>query len=126
MTFSFEEQAASVAAPTVKAVNRETGMFDPDYNRVSFEGEVADIAAYLEKINEVTVGQKIYQAGSFWKATDKYKTANDPIYGGKDIYLDLIVESGFSTTADTTVVVKAEGYDDLTLKVDKEGNLVQP
>lgn len=101
--------------------------FGTYYYRVTFAGmDNNTLKAYLPSIKSVIVGTSNYNyASSLLNETNAYKwSATDTGYG-MDNYdcLDLTTD-GFSTTENTVVTVKAEGYVDLTFTVNKNGQLV--
>ena len=96
------------------------------YTRISFTGDENTVATYLALIetNHITVnGEAIGKTSSFWNSTKEFKLSNDPTYGGKSIYLD-ITEDSFSASGNSTVVISVDGYNDLTVTIDAQGNLV--
>lgn len=96
------------------------------YTRISFTGDENTVATYLALIetNHITVnGEAIGKTSSFWNSTKEFKLSNDPTYGGKSIYLDITVDS-FSASGNSTVVISVDGYNDLTVTIDAQGNLV--
>lgn len=96
------------------------------YTRISFTGDENTVATYLALIetNHVTVnGETIEKISSFWQSEKKFKLSKDPTYGGKNIYLD-ITEDSFSTSGNSAVVIRVDGYNDLSFTIDAQGNLV--
>lgn len=96
------------------------------YTRISFTGDENTVATYLALIetNHITVnGEAIGKTSSFWNSTKEFKLSNHPTYGGKSIYLD-ITEDSFSASGNSTVVISVDGYNDLTVTIDAQGNLV--
>ena len=113
-------------APTAANVTKDN-YFGTYYYRVTFAGmDNNTLKAYLPSIKSVIVGTSNYNyASSLLNETNAYKwSATDTGYG-MDNYdcLDLTTD-GFSTTENTVVTVKAEGYVDLTFTVNKNGQLV--
>lgn len=95
-------------------------------NKIYFDDEQGtyDIAAkaYVGAITSVTVN-----------GTD-YTRSDSSLYFEDDMYYAYINDaashlelstSKFSTSANTTITIKAEGYKDLTITIDKDGNLVK-
>lgn len=93
-------------------------------NKIYFDDEngTYDIAAkaYVGAITSVTVN-----------GTD-YTRSNSSLYFEDDMYYAYINDtashlelstSKFSTSANTTITIKADGYKDLTITIDKDGNL---
>ena len=77
--------------------------------------------AYLSAVNSVQVGAVEYtKAAEYSSGDNQYKIEKD----GTEKYLELS-DSGFSETGNTTITVKAEGYQDLVLIVDTSGELIE-
>jgi hypothetical protein len=98
-----------------------------NYYRIALTG-VSDkeIEAYLNSaVKTVTVNDKEYQETSyFWNSKKSYKVAKDESYGVCK-FLDL-TEDGFEK-GENTVIVKAEGYEDLelTLEILEDGTVAE-
>ncbi len=101
--------------PTVAGVSAEKDFFD-SYYRVSFSG---DTEAYLNKVTGATVDGTACEITSKFLREKQMKIFKD---NGVATYIDFTTDC-FSATGETTVVVQATGYTDLTFKV-KDGNLV--
>lgn len=102
--------------PTVAGVELVKG-YD-SYYRVSFSG---DPEAYLNKVTGATVDGVICESKIIFSGDKQFKIGTNLSYGTKE-FLDFTTDC-FSATGETTVVVQATGYTDLTFKV-KDGNLV--
>lgn len=85
----------------------------------------AEAAAYLTKVAEsgaVTVGSTTYtQVSSTWGETNSFKVKNDD---SPEKYIELTTDDGFSNTENTTVTIKADGYKDLIITINKDGYIV--
>lgn len=94
-------------------------------HKIYFEktNDNAEAAAYLTKVAEsgaVTVGSTTYtQVSNTWGETNSFKVKND---NAPEKYIELTTD-GFSNTENTTVTIKVEGYKDLTIIINKDGNL---
>lgn len=100
----------------VEYVPEESGYFShPAYYRVYFNAEEKDITAYFNAIEEVSCGETKLDKGysSDFSSSDaaKYKIGKDTIYGTQ-IYLDFTVDC-----LNKEVIIKADGYKTLTLKL---------
>lgn len=110
-------------APTVAGVEK----LDKDTYRVTFEGmDSTALKAYLGNISSVKVGDNRYSKASFWWNVElSYKPdVVDSSSSISDYDCLKLTKDGFSTSENTQVTVKAEGYDDLTFTVNKNGELV--
>lgn len=120
------EPETPVEEKEVPAYEWEKGSFGSGH-KIYFEktNDNAEAAAYLTKVAEsgaVTVGSTTYTQVSYtWGATNSFKVKNDD---APEKYIELTTDDGFSNTENTTVTIKAEGYKDLTITIDKYGNLV--
>lgn len=101
--------------PTVAGVSAEKDFFD-SYYRVSFSG---DTEAYLNKVTGATVDGTACEITSMFLREKQMKIFKD---NGVATYIDFTTDC-FSASGETTVVVQATGYNDLTFKV-KDGKLV--
>ena len=121
-----EEQPTTQAPLTVAEMMVYHQFFDGDCYRIRFvETEESDLTAYLNAVTEVSVGGRVYTKSGLSigeSDEDKFKIANHEVYGGA-AYLDLTT-NGFSSEENTEVVIKADGYQDLTFTVDKKGQLI--
>lgn len=105
------EEAVPPTVAGVELVSR----YD-SYYRVSFSG---DAEAYLNKVTGATVDGTACEITSMFLREKQMKIFKD---NGVATYIDFTTDC-FSATGETTVVVQATGYTDLTFKV-KDGNLV--
>lgn len=101
--------------PTVAGVSAEKDFFD-SYYRVSFSG---DTEAYLNKVTGATVDGTACEITSKFLREKQMKIFKD---NGVATYIDFTTDC-FSASGETTVVIQATGYTDLTFKV-KNGKLV--
>ena len=121
------EPETPVEEKEVPAYEWEKGSFGSGH-KIYFEktNDNAEAAAYLTKVAEsgaVTVGSTTYTQVSYtWGATNSFKVKNDD---APEKYIELTTDDGFSNTENTTVTIKAEGYKDLTIIINKNGNLVK-
>lgn len=100
--------------PTVAGVELVNG-YD-SYYRVSFSG---DAEAYLNKVTGATVDGTVCEITSMFLREKQMKIFKD---NGVATYIDFTTDC-FSASGETTVVIQATGYTDLTFKV-KDGKLV--
>lgn len=100
--------------PTVAGVELVNG-YD-SYYRVSFSG---DAEAYLNKVTGATVDGTACEITSMFLREKQMKIFKD---NGVATYIDFTTDC-FSASGETTVVIQATGYTDLTFKV-KDGKLV--
>ena len=100
--------------PTVAGVELVNG-YDSCY-RVSFSG---DAEAYLNKVTGATVDGTVCEITSMFLREKQMKIFKD---NGVATYIDFTTDC-FSASGETTVVIQATGYTDLTFKV-KDGKLV--
>lgn len=100
--------------PTVAGVELVNG-YDSFY-RVSFSG---DAEAYLNKVTGATVDGTACEITSMFLREKQMKIFKD---NGVATYIDFTTDC-FSASGETTVVIQATGYTDLTFKV-KDGKLV--
>ena len=121
------EDSSKLSPPAVSGAQKVAAqIMSQAYTRISFTGDENTVATYLALIetNHITVnGEAIGKTSSFWNSTKEFKLSNDPTYGGKSIYLD-ITEDSFSASGNSTVVISVDGYNDLTVTIDAQGNLV--
>ena len=104
--------------PTVAGVAAKKDSFGSSYYRVSFS---SNVEAYLNKVTGATVDGVTCESKSIFNGNKQFKIGTNSAYGTKES-LDFTTDC-FSATGETTVVVKATGYTDLTFKV-KNGELV--
>lgn len=121
------EDSSKLSPPAVSGAQKVAAqIMSQAYTRISFTGDENTVATYLALIetNHVTVnGETIEKISSFWQSEKKFKLSKDPTYGGKNIYLD-ITEDSFSTSGNSAVVIRVDGYNDLSFTIDAQGNLV--
>lgn len=109
--------------PTVAGVES----MDSETYRVTFSGmDEGALKAYLSTLSGVTVGDTEYtKATMWWNPEHNYKADVLDTSGSMSDYDCLkLTKDGFSTSENTQVTIKAEGYDDLTFTVNKDGELV--
>lgn len=100
---------------------------DSETYRVTFSGmDEGALKAYLSTLSGVTVGDTEYtKATMWWNPEHNYKADVLDTSGSMSDYDCLkLTKDGFSTSENTQVTIKAEGYDDLTFTVNKDGELV--
>ena len=113
-----------LTAPTVEKAELTTksGFFeDCDYYRLRF-GTISgtELTAYLNKVTGVTVNGVAYTKESTYmkESTFRVKAENDAYGTSAYDILDLAV-NGVDTTKDTEIVIKADGYKDVTYTIAK-------
>lgn len=112
-----------VAVPKVKALSFHSSLLS-SFHRLSFEQADQALASYLNKVTEITVdGEPLHKVSGFWGETLAYKMSNDDALGGDICFIDLTSDC-IKNSGTATVVIKAEGYQELTLQV-QDGALVQ-
>ena len=127
-TLLADSEVTKDAAPEVytmvhqdKSSSEEVGHY-----RVTFKGmDTAELDTYLGKITSVTVKKADdTEATEYQKYTNSYNNAfgqNMYKLGGSSYsyneYLDL-ADNGFAASGVTTVTIKADGYNDLTIEYD--------
>lgn len=105
----------NLTPPQVAEITKETG-FGDSYYRISFSG---DAEAYLNKVTGATVDGTVCEITSMFLREKQMKIFKD---NGVATYIDFTTDC-FSASGETTVVIQATGYTDLTFKV-KDGKLV--
>lgn len=88
----------------------------------------SEIEVFANKINAVAVNNGSSEIsysveegyGIFGLSDNSYKIALD----GSDFSIKF-ADNGFNTSGNSIVTLKAEGYKDLTITIDKDGNLVK-
>ena len=115
-----------LAALTVAGSEKKESSY-ADYYRVSFNEDDDTVKAYLGAITSVTVGGREY---SFYSGTDYFSSSSTYQYkigtegywyssgGVKNRYLDLTADGIPDYEVKTDIVIKAEGYKDLTFSID--------
>lgn len=121
-----EQPAAEIDAPQPLGASKDS------YNDVTINftdsNLTPEIEAFANKINGVTVDNGIAEAsydvedgyGIFGLSDNSYKITLD----GSNFSIKL-ADNGFNTSGNSTVTLKAEGYKDLTITIDKDGNLTK-
>ena len=114
----------TLTAPTVEKaeLTKQSGFFEYcDYYRLRF-GTISgtDLTAYLNKVTGVTVNGVAYTKESTYmkESTFRVKAENDAYGTSAYDILDLAV-NGVDTTKDTEIVIKADGYKDVTYTIAK-------
>ena len=114
----------TLTAPTVEKakLTKKSGLFEEcDYYRLRF-GTISgtDLTAYLNKVTGVTVNGVAYTKESTYmkESTFRVKAENDAYGTSAYDILDLAV-NGVDTTKDTEIVIKADGYKDVTYTIAK-------
>ncbi|MDO5350579.1 MAG: DUF1533 domain-containing protein, partial [Lachnospiraceae bacterium] len=122
------DEVETLAAPQASEAEYQAPIFGDKIYRVSFEGDEEAVAAYLavladdQKNVSVQVNGTEYEYKySFWNDTSKYTVSKDSSYGGKDRYLDF-TEDAFEEGVNT-IVIQAEGYEELTIAIKVEGRI---
>ena len=106
-------------APTVSAgVKQDKGSFDSYARyRFTFKGmSSSDLTAYLSAVTEVTVEETSYSPISGLGMDESMYKIGTSGYSGYN-YIEL-ADNAFKTSEETTIVIKADGYKDLTIKFD--------
>lgn len=113
-----------LTAPTVEKaeLTKQSGLFEYcDYYRLRF-GTISgtELTAYLNKVTGVTVNGVAYTKESTYmkESTFRVKAENDAYGTSAYDILDLAV-NGVDTTKDTEIVIKADGYKDVTYTIAK-------
>ena len=114
----------TLTAPTVEKakLTKKSGLFEEcDYYRLRF-GTISgtELTAYLNKVTGVTVNGVAYTKESTYmkESTFRVKAENDAYGTSAYDILDLAV-NGVDTTKDTEIVIKADGYKDVTYTIAK-------
>ena len=113
------EPETSKDAPTVSAgVKQDKGSFDSYARyRFTFKGmSSSDLTAYLSAVKEVTVEETSYSPISGLGMDESMYKIGTSGYSGYN-YIEL-ADNAFKTSEETTIVIKADGYKDLTIKFD--------
>uniref|UniRef100_UPI003076B313 hemoblobin-interacting domain-containing protein n=1 Tax=Clostridium sp. TaxID=1506 RepID=UPI003076B313 len=108
----------------------KAGMFDwgADKYIASFKGISGDdLKAYIGAINEVWVNDKKYNKAYSATSVDDgcfaaYSSDTNMVFNYDGLKIS---SSGFSTTGITTIVIKAEDYDDVTFTIDENFKLIK-
>lgn len=114
-------------APKAKSVHLAPAGLDNAYYYIDF-GQYNDAAReYLTKsITSVTIGGVTYEKTDGYissAAGNKFNFGNGN--NGYDNWLQFTAGGGINENGDTTVVIKADGYKDLTVTFDKDLNIVE-
>ena len=113
------EPETSKDAPTVSAgVKQDKGSFDSYARyRFTFKGmSSSDLTAYLSAVKEVTVEETSYSPISGLGMDESMYKIGTSGYSGYN-YIEL-ADNAFKTSEETNIVIKADGYKDLTIKFD--------
>lgn len=131
-TVKFEIKAKEVVPPAgdVEAPSVEKGTYfkaqfmTPAYWQVSFKNiSNDDLETYLKAVTSVTVNGYTYEKKSYSSSSKYFELAKNEDLGTGDIYLNLTAD-GFTADGNTTVVVTATGYEELTFTLDATGKVV--
>ena len=117
-----EQPSAGKDTPSVSATSKD---YSNNYV-LGFEGisddnwkEIVSSGKGVIKVNDVTYSQK--GEYDFWLNDNQYQWSNSGSYG----YPELILDSTSFTKDQNTITISADGYKDLTITIDKEGNIVK-
>lgn len=131
-TVKFEIKAKEVVPPAgdVEAPSVEKGTYfkaqfmTPAYWQVSFKDiSNDDLETYLKAVTSVTVNGDTYEKKSDSRENKYFKLAKNEGIGTGYIYLNLTAD-GFTADGNTTVVVTATGYEELSFTLDTTGKVV--
>lgn len=131
-TVKFEIKAKEVVPPAgdVKAPSVEKGTYfkaqfmTPAYWQVSFKDiSNDDLETYLKAVTSVTVNGYTYEKKSYSSSSKYFELAKNEDLGTGYIYLNLTAD-GFTADGNTTVVVTATGYEELSFTLDATGKVV--
>lgn len=121
-----KQPVAGIDAPQPLSASKDS------YNDVTIKftdsNLTSEIEVFANKINAVAVNNGSSEIsysveegyGFFGLSDNSYKIALD----GSDFSIKL-ADNGFNTSGNSTVTLKAEGYKDLTITIDKDGNIVK-
>ena len=117
--------AGDVEAPSVeKGTYFKAQFMTPAYWQVSFKGiSNDDLETYLKAVTSVTVNGDTYEKKSDSRENKYFKLAKNEGIGTGYIYLNLTAD-GFTADGNTTVVVTATGYEELSFTLDATGKVV--
>ena len=121
-----KQPVAGIDAPQPLSASKDS------YNDVTIKftdsNLTSEIEVFANKINAVAVNNGSSEIsysveegyGFFGLSDNSYKIALD----GSDFSIKL-ADNGFNTSGNSTVTLKAEGYKDLTITIDKDGNIIK-
>lgn len=121
-----KQPVAGIDAPQPLSASKDS------YNDVTIKftdsNLTSEIEVFANKINAVAVNNGSSEIsysveeghGIFGLSDNSYKIALD----GSDFSIKL-ADNGFNTSGNSIVTLKAEGYKDLTITIDKDGNIVK-
>ncbi len=111
--------------PEIDNFEYQKEMFGDSFYHLIFAGSDEDVQKYLDKFTSVAVNGVNYKKENMsWGVKKAYLFVKKVKYGsGKDVAIDF-TEDGFTKDVNT-IEIKAEGYADLTFKVDKAGNIIE-
>ena len=116
------QPAAGKDAPSVSGVSKDysnnyvlgfDGISDDSWKKIVSSGEA------IVKVNDVTYSQK--GEYDFGLSDNQYQWSNSGSYG----YPELTLKQTAFTKDQNTITISAEGYKDLTITIDKYGNIVE-
>lgn len=131
-TVKFETKAKEVVPPAgdVEAPSVEKGTYfkaqfmTPAYWQVSFKDiSNDDLETYLKAVTSVTVNGDTYEKKSDSRENKYFKLAKNEGIGTGYIYINLTAD-GFTADGNTTVVVTATGYEELSFTLNATGKVV--
>lgn len=116
--------AGDVEAPSVeKGTYFKAQFMTPAYWQVSFKDiSNDDLETYLKAVTSVTVNGYTYEKKSY-SSSRHFELAKNEGLGTGYIYLNLTAD-GFTADGNTTVVVTATGYEELSFTLDATGKVV--
>lgn len=117
--------AGDVEVPSVeKGTYFKAQFMTPAYWQVSFKDiSNDDLETYLKAVTSVTVNGYTYEKKSYSSSSKYFELAKNEDLGTGYIYLNLTAD-GFTADGNTTVVVTATGYEELSFTLDATGKVV--
>lgn len=117
--------AGDVVAPSVeKGTYFKAQFMTPAYWQVFFKDiSNDDLETYLKAVTSVTVNDYTYEKKSYSSSSKYFELAKNEGLGTGYIYLNLTAD-GFTADGNTTVVVTATGYEELSFTLDATGKVV--
>lgn len=117
--------AGDVEVPSVeKGTYFKAQFMTPAYWQVSFKDiSNDDLETYLKAVTSVTVNGYTYEKKSYSSSSKYFELAKNEGLGTGYIYLNLTAD-GFTADGNTTVVVTATGYEELSFTLDATGKVV--
>lgn len=120
----FEVKASAVTpkpeptktAPAGKKLQYVSG-YD-SYYRLSFDGNPDTIAEYLSKVSGTSINNDSYENTTMFIRPKQYKIFSE---NGVKTYIDFTTDS-FNAAASNTILITANGYTDLSITFDANGN----